>query len=505
MTASLAGDAPIAAGVLSACVPLVAGWPISSLLPRPLRCPVVSRLAMAWLLGAAWCGTLALAASRLGGLPLRRTTLLPIVLLPVLIGAAAGLRHLSAGRLRRPSFLGICTGAFVGATGLVLLVGALLSPVLDWDGQMTWSPQARLMRFGGTATPGAFTDPWVWVSHPQYPPLVALVQVTGLEVVSAPEDQRAGRAVHPLFFVALLAVLFRTVRVLTISGLAAAAGTSLAAMTPFVAFETHGGAAGAFSDVPLAAFLGGGLSVLLCGGARFRASVAAGLLFAAAVLTKNEGLPLVLCLLGVAGAVELHALWARRGTAFRARLRRAATAFLLAAVFVGGSVALLHAFRSEIPNRYDEDYGSLVSQMRLEPAVMARKVSSVVPYFLSRLVSVRSWGILWPLLALLALLQPRVLARRAAVAAGALTVAPIGVGFVAFAVHWDPVGLAQVTIDRFFVQGSFGTFLLLGLLLAEGLRSPAARLPRRVHREEPRASGSTPGSSSGSVGPSPHK
>jgi len=178
--------------------------------------------------------------------------------------------------------------------------------------------------------------------------------------------------------------------------------------------------------------------------------------------------------------VELHALWARRGRVFRVRLRRAAGACLLAAVFVGGSVALLHAFRSEIPNRYDEDYGSLVSQMHLDPAVMARKVSSVVPYFLSRLVSVRNWGILWPLLGLLALLQPRVLARRAAAAAGALTVAPIGVGFVAFAVHWDPVALAQATIDRFFVQGSFGTFLLLGLLIAEGLRTPEAISARKV-------------------------
>ncbi len=471
-----AGDAPVLAGLLSACVPFVAGWPISSLLPRTFRRPVVTRLAMAWLLGAAWCGGLALAASRLGGFPLRRTTLLPIVLLPLLIGVLAWPKSLLPGRPRRPSLPGVCTASIVGVSGLALLAGALMAPVFDWDGLMTWNPQARLIRFDRTATPDSFTDPWVWVSHPQYPPLVALVQVTGLEIVSAPEDERAGRGVHPFFFVALLAVLYRTLRVLSKGGQAAAISTSLAAMTPFLAFNTHGGAAGAFSDVPLAAFLGGGLAILLCGGVRVRAGASAGLLLAAAVLTKNEGFPLVLGLLAVVGVSAGRDFWVRRGSGRGLRLRKAVAASLLIAAFVGASAVLLHEFKAQIPNRYDEDYRTLVTQGRLDPPVMARKALSVVPFLLSRFVSVRDWGILWPLIGLLALLHPRVLARRASLAAGALALAPIGLGFAAFAVHWDPVELARVTVDRFLVQGSFGAFLLLGLLLAVESRSEAAEM-----------------------------
>ena len=222
----LAGDAPLIAGLASAAVPLIAGWPISGLLPWTLRRSFVSRLGAAWLLGAAWCGTAALAASRAGGLSLGRTTFLPIVLLPLLVAALAHRRSLSPGPARRATAAGTGAGVIAGISGAVLLVGALTTPVLDWDGRMTWSPQARLIRMERTATPASFTDPWVWTSHPQYPPLVALVQDTGLELVDAPQDERAGRGVHPLFFLALLAVLYRSVRVLARSAPAAAASAA---------------------------------------------------------------------------------------------------------------------------------------------------------------------------------------------------------------------------------------------------------------------------------------
>lgn len=473
--ASLAGDAPLFAGLASAAVPLIAGWPLSGLLPRTLRRSIVSRLAMAWLLGAAWCGTAALAASRAGGLPLRRTTLLPIVLLPLIVAAVVLRRSLPIGPMRRATAAGIGAGAIAGISGAVLLVGALTTPVLDWDGRMTWSPQARLIRMERTATPASFTDPWVWTSHPQYPPLVALVQATGLELVDAPRDERAGRGVHPLFFLALLAVLYRSVGILSRSVPAAAAATSLAAMTPFLAFESHGGAAGAYSDVPLGAFLGAGLAVLLCGRAGARTGAVAGLLLAGAVLTKNEGLPLVAALLLVTLVVALGSLWRRAG-ARGPRVRRLLRGVVPLADLVACSALLLGAYRSVIPNRYDEDYASIVRHGDFTPSVLAGKAATVLPHLAAKLGTFRTWGLLFPLLGLLALVRPRVLRSRASLAAIGFLLAPIGLGFVAYLVHWDPVYLADTTFDRFLVQGSFGTFLLLGLLAAKVVRPvPAGR------------------------------
>lgn len=477
MTASPGGDAPILAAFVSACVPLVAGWPISGLLPRVLRTSLATRLAMAWLLGAAWCGALALAASRILGLPLGRATLVPVVLLPLLVGVFGGRRRLGAGRPRRPSMAGVVAGVVVGVTGLSLLAGAVSAPVFDWDGRMTWSPLARLVRFERTATPSALTDPWVWTSHPQYPPLVALVQVTGLEIVSAPEDERAGRAVFPALFVSLLAILFRSVRVLSRSGLSAAASTSLAAMTPFLAFGTHGGAAGAFSDVPLAAFLGAGLATILLGGAGTVAGSISGLLLSAAVLTKNEGLPLVLGLLLVGALVAVAGLRGRTGPSRRARARRVLRTVVPVVTLVGAATVLLRVFRADIPNRYDEAYGTYIANVPLDPAVMVKKAATVVPFLLSQLTSVSSWGLLWPLLGLLAVLTPRALASRAAFAAACLLAGPVALGFAAYSIHWDPVGLADTTLNRFLVQGSFGAFLLLGLLMSARGKAAARGSP----------------------------
>ena len=340
---------------------------------------------------------------------------------------------------------------------------------------MTWMPQSRLMRAERTATPAAFRDPWVWVSHPQYPPLVSLVQVTGLEVVSAPVDERAGRAAFPLFFAAFLALLHRTVRLLTRSVRAAAVTAALAAMTPFLAFSDHGGARGSYADVPLAAFLGGALAVLLCGGLRSGAGLAGGLLLAGAVLTKNEGIPLASGVSVLLLLVALAGLRKRPRAVLRARAFRVLRTAAGAAALLGASIALLHAWRAEIPNRYDENYGALLAGTRIEVAEVAGKLATVTPALAAGLVDVKKWGLLWPLLAALALLRPGGLRRRAAVAAGGFLLGPVAIALAAYAVHVNPVYLADVTWDRFLVQGAFGTFLLLGLVAAGRAEAPRVR------------------------------
>lgn len=464
--------APILAGLAAGAVPLLPGWALSGLLPRAIRRALVARLGTAWLLGAAWCGATALAASRLGGLPLRRGVLLPLVLVPLAAALVLGRRRLALDLPGWPAPASAVAGAVGGLTCALLLAHALSTPVTGWDGLMTWAPQVRQMRAERTATPAAFRDPWVWVTHPQYPPLVSLVQVTGLEIVDAPVDERAGRAVFPLFFAAFLALLHRTIRLLTRSARAAAVTTVLATMTPFLTFADHGGAKGSYADVPLAAFLGGALAVLLCGGLRSGAGLAGGLLLAGAVLTKTEGVPLasglsVLLLLAAAAGLRKRPRAARRARALRA-LRSA----FAAAVLLGASVVLLHAWRAEIPNRYTEDYVEILATTRLEAAMIAGRLATVTPLLAAGLVDVKKWGLLWPILLVLVLLRPEALRRRAALAAGGLLLGPAAIALAAYAVHWNPRYLADVTWDRFLIQGAFGTFLLLGLVATGRTEGP---------------------------------
>ncbi len=473
MNAAVA-SVPALGGLAAAAVSFLPGWPLSSLLPRAIRRSLVARLAAAWLLGAAWCGAAALAASRLGGLPLRRGVLLPLLLVPLAAALAVGRRQLVMDRPRRPDAVSAVAGAIGGLTCAVLVLQALATPVSGWDGLMTWAPQSRLMREERTATPAAFRDPWVWVSHPQYPPLVSLVQVTGLEVVSAPVDERAGRAVFPLFFGAFLALLHRTVRLLTRSVRAAAVTAALAAMTPFLAFSDHGGARGAYADVPLAALLGGALAVLLCGGLRSGAGLAGGLLLAGAALTKNEGIPLASGVSVLLLLVAIAGLRARPRAVLRARAFRALSTAVEAAALLGASIALLHAWRAEIPNRYDEGYGAILAGTRIEAAEIVGKLATVAPSLASGLLDVKKWGLLWPLLVALALARPGVLRRRAALAAGGFLLGPVAIALAAYAVHFNPLYLSDVTWDRFLVQGAFGTFLLLGLVAAGKTEAPRA-------------------------------
>ncbi|HYN41027.1 MAG TPA: hypothetical protein VE129_04555 [Thermoanaerobaculia bacterium] len=466
--------APILAGLAAGAVPLLPGWALSGLLPRAIRRALVARLGAAWLLGAAWCGATALAASRLGGLPLRRGVLLPLVLVPLAAALVLGRRRLALDRPARPAPVSAVAGAIGGLTCAVLLAHALSTPVTGWDGLMTWVPQVRLMRAERTATPAAFRDPWVWVTHPQYPPLVSLVQVTGLEIVDAPVDERAGRVVFPLFFAAFLALLHRTARLLTRSARAAAVAAALAAMTPFLAFSDHGGAKGAYADVPLAAFLGGALAVLLCGGLRSGAGLAGGLLLAGAVLTKTEGIPLASGLSVLLLLVAVAGLRRRPRAVRRARALRMLRSALAAAVLLGASIALLHAWRAEIPNRYTEDYGAILAATRLEAREIGSKLATVAPSLAAGLFDVTKWGLLWPLLVTLSMVRPGALRRRAALAAGGLVLGPVAIALAAYAVHWNPISLADVSWDRFLVQGAFGTFLLLGLVAAPQTEAPRA-------------------------------
>jgi hypothetical protein len=310
-----------------------------------------------------------------------------VVLAPVAALIAFGLlaRVLRRGTPRedllRPPRAGVLAArAAFGISALIavgLFAAALTQPNVGFDGEMAWCAAARWVRADRSVTPRALTDPRAFVSHPRYPILMPLAQVAVQETFDLGDDRRAIKPLYAAFFPALLLVFFDVAR--RHAGTCAAALVAAALATIPVLASDFGGADGAFSDVPLGAFFGTGL-LLLLGRARRSESVAAALLLGAGVLTKNEGLPFALAALAAAGFL---AVFARRTE----RRRRFALLAVAAAGVLAAGVAL-SVWRARIPQRGDEDYVgrlgkvSLAAEARarlpLIPAAVAREMTNRV-------------------------------------------------------------------------------------------------------------------------------
>jgi hypothetical protein len=245
---------------------------------------------------------------------------------------------------------------------LGLFGDALTRANVGYDGEMTWCAAARWVRADRSVTPRALTDPRVFVWHPRYPLLMPLAQVTVQEAFDLGDDRRAIKPLYAAFFPALLLVLFDVARRHAGTCAAALTAASLAAV-PVLAFNGFGGADGAFSDVPLGAFFGSGF-VLLLGGARRSESMAAAILLGAAVLTKNEGLPFALAALVAVAFLAVFESPAER--------RRRLASLGLAAATVLAMALALGAWKSHIPQRWDEDYLGRLGKVSLAAEARAR-------------------------------------------------------------------------------------------------------------------------------------
>ncbi|HVT18620.1 MAG TPA: hypothetical protein VHQ90_20875 [Thermoanaerobaculia bacterium] len=337
--------------------------------PGLRRLSALRRQGYAYLLGTAAVGGSLFAASHLLAIPLRRPAIWGAALLPAAAGLGAALLRRRRGRdgglrpagsggaraprdgARRPA-IGwrwlAWTAVAVACVGP--LASALSAPLADWDGRMTWSAQAAYLRAEGTVDAEALRDARWYVVHPRYPPLLPLAQAAIQEAFGAGADEQLFRGAYVGFLAALLLVVYDGAR--RAAGAAAATATALAAaLLPFLSYGP-GGATSAYSDLPLAAFYGGALVLLLAGRPRAADGLAGGFLLAGAVLSKNEGLPLALLAL-LLGALRLRAGGRRRRRDRSSPRLRWLGAALLPAVL---ALALLASWSAGIPNREDEGY-----------------------------------------------------------------------------------------------------------------------------------------------------
>ncbi len=487
MTGELAG------GLGAVALFAVPGYGLTELFPtlRRLRPPL--RLAYGYLLGVAAVAGALFALSHVAGVPLRPPAVWASAGVPALAGLAAGLRRrhrrrsgalpdaaarrpeppapraapraprapsverapspTSAGRAApRRRRLGRLVAAACGLAAATICLGvfaeALINPPHDWDGRMTWCAQARYLRAAGTVDAPVLREVSWDISHPQYPLLLPVAQVAALEAFGADPDSHLPRAIYAAFLPALLLVIHAAAR-RGAGPVAAALATLAAAAAPFIIIG-EGGAESTYSDLPLGCFYGAGLALLLAGRPRAESGLAAGLLLAAAALTKNEGAPLA-CLALALG-------W-RSG---RDGVRR----FAAAAVPLVLALALFASWRAGVPNREDEGYPQLVQAGAFWSGIAAHAMA-FVPVMLDKMNRFRHWAGFWWMVPAVLLAGRRALGHPIARRWLAAAAGPPAIALLAYSIHPRPAYLAAVTWERFLLQAAVPLLVVLAYALAE--------------------------------------
>ena len=438
---------------------LLPGLGLAALLLGP-RVRGALRLACAWLLGLAWvaCGLYAL--SHLFSVPIRRTTVLLLVLPPALARVAAAIRRRpSRARVRRGSRLLAIAGVAAGFMSLGVLAEALTNPVTDWDGVMTWAAQARFVRAARSVDAPVLRGLNFFVSHPRYPLEMPLAEVAALETFSS-DDDRVFRPLYAVFFPVALALVFAAAAPLAGRRVASWAVLTSAVLPAFAL--SNGGAAGCYSDLPVACF-GGAALVLLARRAPSAGEVlAAGLLLAGAILSKTEGTAFALAVLAAAAFARGRRDW-----------RRLVPAALLAAAAFG----LFVSWRAGMSPRFDENYGHVLRDpgaWRHAP----RRLASAVPALIREMREPSAWGWFFFGAALVVLAGRKALSRRPVAPCLLAAAGPVGIALADYAVHFDPPHLAGSTWTRFLIQASVPLAAALAACAREAARPRGLRAPQ---------------------------
>lgn len=487
--------AGMASSLLAACggvaLFLAAGWGVTAWVPELRQLPAPRRAGYSYLLGVATLGSLLYAGSHFAGLPLRR----PVFL--IFAGALATLGILRSRttatprssspldrgeRLRLPNLLR--RGSALLST--LVVVGAFADsvsrPLEDWDGRMTWSVRAKHLRAEGTVDAEVLRDRSWSVSHPRYPLLLPIAQVVVEETFATPEDDPAFRALYPAFLAALLLVFYDAALRWT-GPIAAPLTVALLASTPLLSFWHEGGAIGAYSDLPLAAFYGSG-SILLLRSRHatkgFATALAGGALLAGAVLSKNEGAALALLALTLTLLPRLAAARAGRGRKALGHWGAAAAIALL-------GLGLLYHWKDGIPNRNDEKYGLILTrQGGVAAGRIPANLAAALPEVLRQTIAWPQWHLLPWTAPLFVLLGRRALSRRrgrSATLLALLAAGPLLLAWSAYGLHWDSAGLARVTWNRLVLQGAIPLALLLALAI-RGALAPGRNEPQTLSRAD---------------------
>ncbi len=458
---------------------LATGWGLIQLLPALRRKGILPRTGYAYLLGIASLSSGSWALSYFARVPLKRSLFLWLAFAFVAAGVCRLLvNHFQSQGTGSRDQRGFSPHRAALATLPALVAAALTVGIFaqgltevtrDFDGQMTWIPAARFIRAAGNVSPAVLTEEKWFVTHPRYPLLLPLAQVTVLEVFDAPNDDRAFLCIYAFFFPAYLAILWDACR--SRSSLLASAGTLLmASLIPLFVFEGSGGAGGTYSDFPLACFWGSAVLLLAESPLTQSRAAASGILLAAAALTKNEGGPLALAALtAIAAATAWRAIGSFR-MGWRQALRNT-LAMGTATLVLGLGLALFFSWRHAIPNRYDEGYENVRSVTQVVKATWKRLPLLPAPMW-QEMRYQPHWNAFWIVAPIMAFSGISGLRRRPARPLILALAAGVSVFFVAYGITpWSGAELVHPTWNRFLMQLSLPGFVLLSMCLGASFRN----------------------------------
>lgn len=459
---------------------LLAGEGLVQFFPTLRRRHFPVRLAYAYLLGVVSVSGSLWALSHFMGLPLQRNVIIPVILFLFVAGLVVRFRrHLNADEANQalPStFPSSGRLAFILATVVIagfltcgLFADAVTNAITDFDGQMTWDTAARYVRAERTVDAKILREKKWYINHPQYPLLLPLTQVVIQEVFGTTDDERIPRLPYATFYPVFLILLFDEAKHFT-NRSAAALATLTATLVPLFAFEVDGGAAGTFSDFPLACFLGFGLLLLLRKDATPSAGVPAGILLGGAVLTKNEGIPLAIIVFVIA-FISAGRKVSRLIRLKRPKFSNPAIAILLAGTVITAALLLLFSWRSGIVNREDENYLAPRS-ITLAIAATTHRLPLIVKPIFHEMGDSKAWaGFCWISFFVLAA-GWRVIRRHMARSLLAAIVGAISVYLIAYGITpWPPEVLVHPTWNRFLTQLAVPYFVLFAMALQQILRN----------------------------------
>jgi hypothetical protein len=296
---------------------------VIALLWFPLLGAAFSRVAgrTSWFLAGAGVNALALFLAGVLHLPLKPViAILGLAAIAVLTMRSTG----SGARVPRAFELPLWITAFV------LLIGAVITPLEDYDGRAFWMLKAKAIAHEQRIDGPFFQLKSTHSPRNQYPLLVPLDAATVM-MFARDDDDRQPRALFAMFAIALAFELRR--RFAEWFSLSTAVWLATLLLWIPQIESASGGARSAGADVPLAAFAGCAFFELI----EARAPLRLGLWLACLVLTKNEGLPFALVFF-MAGVFV-----------FRRRIAIAAIPFAAA-------VASLFAWRARIAPTDEQDF-----------------------------------------------------------------------------------------------------------------------------------------------------
>ncbi|HJQ38054.1 MAG TPA: hypothetical protein VKB93_13025 [Thermoanaerobaculia bacterium] len=240
-------------------------------------------------------------------------------------------------------------------TAAILLIGAIITPVNDYDGRAFWLLKAKAIAHEQRIDGPFFQLQTTHSPRNGYPLLVPLDAATVM-MFARDDDDRHTRAMYAMFAIALAFELKRRFA----DWFSPVTGVWLATLLLLLpqVMSASGGARSAGCDIPLAAFAGCAFFELIEG----RGAARFGLWLACLALIKPEGLPFALVFFAAGIFV------------FRKRV-------LLSAIPFAVALAALFAWRARIPSTDDPNLFALFTRLPQRLAFTGEAVREFLRWF----------------------------------------------------------------------------------------------------------------------------